>query len=48
MGICADDWPVMAKVLTREPSELTVLSGGAEVAETGMPELKLIKGNPWL
>lgn len=34
-GICADDWPVMAKVAEQEPVKLVLLHGGDEPAPEG-------------
>jgi hypothetical protein len=51
VGICADDWPAMAKVTEVEPPELKVLAGGVAAGdvspvpsgESSAPSLKLIK-----
>lgn len=48
VGICADDWPVMAKVAAMEPPTLSVLEGGGEAAplpsgSQATPSLRLIK-----
>lgn len=47
IGICADDWPVMAKVAAMEPPTLSLMEGGGEVADGALfpaapPSLRLV------
>lgn len=45
VGICADDWPVMAKVTTMEPPKLSVIEGEAAPLPSGehsAPSLRLV------
>ncbi|WP_188197274.1 hypothetical protein [Nonomuraea sp. SYSU D8015] len=47
VGLCADDWPVMAKVLGRQAApELAVLDGDGEASgwPGGAPGLRLVQG----
>lgn len=43
-GICADDWPVLAKVTAMEPPKLRALDGGSEHADGdwSAPSLRLV------
>lgn len=43
LGICADDWPVLAKVAELEPPKLRLLSGDGEAGQFDAPSLKLVR-----